>query len=357
MIQSTNQPDFTDQKIYIGIDVHKKSWKISIRTNSMELKTFSMNPSPAELAFHLHQRYPKAQYYSVYESGFCGFWIDKELRKYGINNIIVNAADVPGTSKERIFKNDSVDCRKLSRELEKGSLNAIYVPDDYQESLRSLCRLRYSLTKEQVRIKTRIKSLCSYYGIQLPLNSQQNNWSGKFIITLENICFNNTEAKQTLDILIEELKSKKIKLAFITKQLLQSTRKSEAYQTIQRLCSIPGISFITAVTIFTEIMDINRFKRLDDFCSFVGIVPATASSGERNKTLGLTNRQSKYLRYLVLEASWVAIRHDPALTSKFGELTRRMAKQKAIIRIAKKLLSRIRYIWMNNIDYVNGVVR
>lgn len=357
MIQLNNQPDFTDQKIYIGIDVHKKSWKVSIRTNLMELKTFSMNPSPSELASHLSQNYTKAQYYSVYESGFCGFWIDKELKKYGINNIIVNAADVPGTSKERIFKNDSVDCRKLSRELEKGSLGAIYVPNDYQEALRSLCRLRYTLTKEQVRIKTRIKSLCLYYGKELPLNCKQNNWSEKFITALENISFSNIEAKETLSLLIEELKNKKNNLALITKQLLQSTRQSEAYLTIQRLCSIPGISFITAITIFTEIMDINRFKRLDDFCSFVGIVPATASSGERKKTLGLTNRQSKYLRYLLLEASWVAIRHDPALTAKFGELTKKMPKQKAIIRIAKKLLSRIRCIWMNDIDYVNGVVK
>lgn len=356
MTQLNNQPDFTGQKIYIGIDVHKKSWKVTIRTNYMELKTFSMNPSAAELAYHLHQRYPKAQYNSVYESGFCGFWIDKELRKHGINNIVVNAADIPGTSKERIFKSDSVDCRKLSRELEKGSLKAIYVPDDYQQALRSLCRLRYSLSKEQVRIKTRIKSLCAYYGIKLPVNSQQNNWSGKFITTLENISFNNIEAKETLNVLIEELKNKKSKLALLTKQLLNSTRQSDAYQTIQRLCSIPGISFITAVTIFTEIMDINRFRSLDDLCSFVGIVPATASSGERKKTLGLTNRQNKYLRYLLLEASWVAIRYDPALTAKFGQLSRRMPKKKAIIRIAKKLLSRIRCIWINNINYVNGVV-
>jgi transposase len=351
------QPDFTGQKIYIGIDVHKKSWKVTIRTNFMELKTFSMNPSVDELVQHLRHNYANAQYYSVYESGFCGFWIDKELRKQGINNIIVNAADVPETNKERIFKSDSVDCRKLSRELEKGSLRAIYVPDDYQEALRCLCRLRYTLTKEQVRIKTRIKSFCLYYGKELPVNGQQNNWSGNFIRTLENISFSNIEAKESLNLLIDELKNKKIKIALITKQLLQSTKQSEAYQTIKRLCSIPGISFITAVTIFTEIMDISRFKRLDDLCSFVGIVPATASSGERRKTLGLTNRQSKYLRYLLLEASWVAIRHDPALTSKFGDLTKKMAKQKAIIRIAKKLLSRIRCIWMNNIDYVKGVVK
>ena len=60
-----------------------------------------MNPSPKELYNYLTKHYPGAEYYSVYEAGFSGFWADRQLRDLGIKNIIVNPADVPTKSKER----------------------------------------------------------------------------------------------------------------------------------------------------------------------------------------------------------------------------------------------------------------
>ena len=61
-------------------------------------------------------------------------------------------------------------------------------------------------------------------------------------------------------------------------------------------------------------------------------------------------------RHLIGEAVWIAIRKDPALLLAFNQLTRRMKKQDAIIRIAKKLLRRIRYVWKNQTPYVLAVV-
>jgi transposase len=357
MQNKNTQVNFSSQKFFVGIDVHKKSWKVTIRTNQMELKTFSMNPQPEELAKHLQKNYPNGEYRSVYEAGFCGYWIDKQLRQQEIQNIVVNAADVPSKGKERINKDDIIDSRKLARELENGTLSGIYVPDDYYEGIRSLCRLRYSLTKEQTRIKTRIKSLLAYYGKELSENYELKNWSGKFINYLEGIGFNQVTSKQTLNHLIEELKDKKQRLAKIIRELRDSTKEAGLGIKIRQLITIPGVSFITAITLYTEVMDMSRFKRLDDLCSFVGLVPATYSSGDRERILGLSNRQSKYLRYLLLESSWVAVRNDPALTMKFGELTQKMVKQKAIIRIAKKLLNRIRYVWLNDVEYVKAVVK
>ena len=356
MPNKNREVDFSYQRFFIGIDVHKKSWKVTVRTNHMELKTFSMNPQPEELVKHLHKNYSNGEYLSVYEAGFCGYWIDKQLRQHGIQNIVVNAADVPSKGKEKVNKDDIIDSRKLARELENGTLRGIYVPDDYSEGIRTLCRLRYSLTKEQTRIKTRIKSFLAYYGKQLPENYELNSWSGNFINYLEAMEFNQANSKQTLKHLIEELKDKKQRLAKIIKELRDSTREAGLGTKIKQLMSIPGVSFITAITFYTEIIDMCRFKRLDELCSFVGLVPATYSSGNKERVLGLTNRQSKYLRYLILESSWAAIRSDPALTMRFGELTQKMVKQKAILRIAKKLLNRMRYVWLNDSEYIKAIV-
>ena len=76
--------NFSNQRFFIGLDVHKNSWKVTVRTNQMELKTFTMNPQPEELVKYLQRNYPKGEYFSVYEAGFCGYWIDKQLREQGI---------------------------------------------------------------------------------------------------------------------------------------------------------------------------------------------------------------------------------------------------------------------------------
>jgi len=41
---NSNKLDFTGQPIYIGLDVHKKSWSVSIQTALCEHKTFTQPP-------------------------------------------------------------------------------------------------------------------------------------------------------------------------------------------------------------------------------------------------------------------------------------------------------------------------
>ena len=84
--------DFKGQNIYVGIDVHLKSWSVEVLSQSSVLKKFRQDPQPEALHKFLTTHYPGASYYSVYEAGFCGFWIDRRLKELGINNIVVNAA-------------------------------------------------------------------------------------------------------------------------------------------------------------------------------------------------------------------------------------------------------------------------
>jgi transposase len=127
MSQKT-QENFAGQTFFIGLDVHKKQWTVAIRTQGVLVKRLSMNPSPGELKRFLNRQYPGGTYRSVYEAGFCGFWIHQQLSELGITNIVVHAPDIPTSDKERKGKNDRRDARKLSRELEHGSLTGIYVP-------------------------------------------------------------------------------------------------------------------------------------------------------------------------------------------------------------------------------------
>ena len=114
VMKNVSKLSFQGKHFYVGIDVHKKSWTVTIRCEKTVVSTFSMNPSPEELKRHLEKNYPGGKYFSVYEAGYSGFWIHRRLRSLGIENIVINPADVPTTDKERRHKTDTWDLRKPS---------------------------------------------------------------------------------------------------------------------------------------------------------------------------------------------------------------------------------------------------
>jgi len=80
-------------------------------------------------------------------------------------------------------------------------------------------------------------------------------------------------------------------------------------------------------------------------------------SGERMVTGKLTRRGRKEIKIMLIEAAWVAVRRDPAMMLRFNGLKKRMNANKAIIRIAKNLLSRIRHVIRHQTAYEPGVIK
>ena len=60
----------------------------------------------------------------------------------------------------------------------------------------------------------------------------------------------------------------------------------------------------------------------------------------------MTFRGQMQLRSKLIECAWFAARLDPALNMAFSKLTRRMEPNKAIVRIARKLLNRISFYFI-----------
>lgn len=347
--------DFRNQEFHIGIDNHKNSWKVTIRSQ-IELKTYSANPSPEELSQYLRKNYPGGKYLSVYEAGFSGYQAHRRLEELGIKNIVVAPNEVPTNQKEKSYKTDSVDSRKLARELENGSLESIYIPGQLNQEFRSMVRLRYQLMKSSVRIKNQIKSYLNFYGHQIAEDYQLKHWSGAFIEELRALEFKYAIGKQQMEIYLKAYIENKKLMAETIKKIRSYSQEYGFIEEIELMRSVPGIGFITAATLYSELMDIERFKKLDNLASYVGLTPSVYSSGDKKSILGLKMQHNRYLRNILVEAAWIAVRKDPALTASFNEYLRRMSKQEAIIRIAKKLLNRIRYVWKNKKGYVCSVI-
>ena len=50
MRKQYNTVSFKNQTVFVGIDVHKKQWTVTIRHCGQNQKTFSMDPEPEKLA-------------------------------------------------------------------------------------------------------------------------------------------------------------------------------------------------------------------------------------------------------------------------------------------------------------------
>jgi len=349
---------FKGQKIFIGIDVHKKSWTITLIVDDVVYKTFTHDPDAQQLYKYLQKNFPDGSYYSVYEAGFCGFSVHRSLEQCGIKNIIVNPADVPTTDKDKRQKEDRRDSRKLARSLRNEELEGIYIMSQNMEELRSLVRYRKSVVSELGKHKNRIKSLLYFRGVKVPreLDTASKYWSGKFIEWLKGIEAATDHGNIVLEEILDTVTFLRAKLLKINRQFRSLDVKSDYAPIIKRLRSVPGIGLITALTFLSELENIKRFKGLDKLSSYVGLIPTSNSSGEKEIIGRITRRANKPLRASLIEAAWVAIRHDPALTLKYCELRSRMEPNEAIVRIAKKLLNRIRYVLLNEQEYVSSVV-
>jgi transposase len=349
--------DFSGQHLYIGMDVHKKSWSVCILADHFEHKTFSQPPDAAVLVNYLKRNFPGAAYHAVYEAGFSGFWTHDQLQSQGVDCMIANPADIPTKDKERTGKTDRVDCRKLARSLRSGELAGIYVPSRTAVEDRSLLRTRRGMVKKQTRSKNQITSLLAFYGIHIPEDLARSRWSKRFINWIEDIRMERTSGNYALKAHLDELLHIRRILASLNRNILALSRTDEYRVNVLLLKTVPGINTLTAMTFLTELNDIKRFSSLDRLASYVGLIPNTHCSGEKNTVTGITNRRNASLRGILIESSWVAVRKDPALMMAFDRLCLHMTKTNAIVHIARKLLNRIRYVLKNQKEYVPAVIQ
>lgn len=355
--QGSKKLNFSGQNIYVGLDTHNKQITVTIVGEHLHHKTFSQPPDADVLSRYLNKNFPGANYYAAYEAGYSGFWLQERLQSQGINCIVVHAADVPTKDKERKQKRDPLDSQKIARSLKSGELEAIYVPSKECQQDRSLLRARQRIVSNQTRCRNRIKALLSYFGISYPAQFIRSgtHWSKRFMEWLKKVDIGKS-GNNTLTIYLSEAEFWRSTLAKIVKQINVLCSEEKYAKLVALLIGVPGISKLTAITILTELEDIKRFKSRDALCNYIGLVPNVSCSDDREHIGDITQRGNKVLRTCFIESAWTAARTDPALTMKYNLLCSRMKGNKAIIRIARMLLSRVRYVLINKTEYEVGVV-
>ena len=341
-------------KLFIGIDIHKRSWKVHCASDISSGKTFSMNPNPIKLKSFVEQHFNGHEVSTAYEAGCCGFYAHRAFESYGWQSLVVNPADIHRKGKERFTKTDHIDAQVIARELKDGRLQSIHVPDVKREQLRSLFRRRNNLVKNYRKIKSLIKVQLLNQGIDVTCVFDNSHWSHNFRDWLDNLEFTYLTARMTLDSHMRYFRFVDQELRDVSTELRRYC-KEHYKKDYMLLRSIPGIGGIVACGIICELGDLRRFNSIKHLEGYVGLAPGIHQSGDNLRNTGITRRAHRLMRSYFIEASWQAIRTDPIMQAYYRKHLGKNVKS-VIVKVARKLLSRTLAVIKTEIPYEIGVV-
>lgn len=362
MKASSNSLSFEGQVVYFGLDVHKKSWAVHTIHDQVKSKPYTItDPEAGELHRRLHLQYPAATFVGVYEAGFSGYHLVRQLKELGITLHPVNAADVPLTHKDRLQKDDPRDARRLALMARGGNFEPVYVPTQEQESFRQFVRRRSDLVKSITRVQNKIKGHLHFTGSTPPeWKFEQWRLSKARLQYLEKLALEPGSSRGGRDFvlhsLIRQMRVLQEEKTQVRKDLEELTQRHYA-DLYKHLLSCPGVGPVTAMSLIGELFTIDRFASADHLASYAGLIPARHSSGEKEVSGRIITRSNIRLRTALIEAAWRAIRDDPGLGLYYNQQKqeRKLHANKAIVKVARKLLNRVRYVWRSGKEYQNNI--
>jgi transposase len=336
------------EELFVGIDLHKRRWHVTIRTVDVEIFSSSIVGRWEDL-HRILNRYKDCRIHTVYEAGYLGFWLFDLLTHYGADCIVTPPSLIPKEYGNRV-KTDRLDSRKLAQLLAKGMLKRVWVPSTQERSHRQVIRRRRQLVGDRVRTQNRIKSELSFYGVDLP--TPQGKWSQVYFTNLQRIKFANRWLQQSFNQLLEQYEFLCAQIAKQTQLLKQLAQQPMYSERVKILCSIPGIGILTAMEILLELQDISRFRRPEHLAAYVGLTPSQYSSADKIRMGRITGAGKRTVRAALVESCWYLIRKDKAMRKKYELIRARAGGKRAIVAIARNLLLRIRKMLLDNYPYV-----
>lgn len=344
MKNTTPAPSYVGEEIFIGIDVHKKTYSVVARVHQSVVKKWTTAADPASLCEQLHKFFPAGDLHSAYEAGFSGFALHRQLVSAGINNRVVHAANVEVAIHNRV-KTDSRDAAKLSELLEAKRLQGIRVPSPEQEQKRLLSRTRAQLVEERSALKQKIWMKAHQFGL---VKADETRRMSHKVFKALLAAATGEALKITLNVLHTLWQTLDQQIAHLNQQL---RRQAEADELEARYRSVPGVGPLSARVLSNELGDFSDFANERVLASYIGLTPSEQSSGERIRRGHITKQGNCHVRGLLIEVAWRAIRKDDSLRAVFARLKVRTGAKKAIVAIARKLLGRMRAIFRTQQTY------
>lgn len=309
---------------YIGMDIHKQFTVAVVKDKEgNQLAEEKFDNSKDNFANFLGEYEPK-ETKIVMESTMVWEWIYEIIESLGYDVKLANPLKTKAIAFARI-KTDKIDANILADLLRTNLIAESYIPPKETRVLRELTRERKTIVKQQTQLKNKIRALLIRRGEVLPT------------VTFSIIAFSWLDEKGGIIAQYTRLlRDYQAELEIIDDRIHEI---SDRLDETKLLCTVPGIGSIRALTIVSEIGEIERFQTSGHLCSFAGLVPSVRQSGNTLVHGRLIKQASKILKYVLIETSWSIVKSKQSTPLKefYKKLMKKKGKQKAICATARKL--------------------
>ena len=286
---------------YVGLDVHKNSIKIAVAEEGREpARLFASIPGETnKLITSIRKLGSKSSIRCCYEAGPGGYSVYRSLTAAGIDCKVIAPSLIPKQSGKRV-KTDRLDAENLAHYLRSGDLTEVWVPDETTESIRNLVRLR-----EDARIaRQKARQQLNQFLVRNGRIYRKTRWKIHHIRWIRFQRFSEDGDNVAVSDYLRQVELLSDRITNIEENLRLYSKHWKQNWLVERLQCLRGIAFISAVGIAAEVGDLKRFATAGKFMSYVGLVPAEYSSGQKERRGSITRCGNVTIRRLIVEASW-----------------------------------------------------
>lgn len=351
-------PDYSpkDYGIFIGIDVDKNKFSITVKDEHIKNVSKTMPAEPETLYNYIRNQYKDQRVICAYEAGPTGFELHDYFTEHQELCLVTSPLSIPRARNQKV-KNNRIDSNTIAHYLRSGEMKAVRVPDGAYRELRHLIRSRERYASDRKKAKQRIKALLLYTALNKEIKDPEQKWSNRYLEELKELRCSPAE-RQRLDMLLTDLDYARRQTCLILKGLRTFCKEQTAIQKhLSYLQSIPGIGFITATTVLANVGDPRNLKNVQELGGFFGLTPREHSTGNTIARGTITHLGNQVMRTLLIEAAWVAIRHDQQLDQFYHRIKAKhhaqFAARKAIVAVARKLTQIIVCVLKEQRNYIN----
>jgi transposase len=329
-----------NNQIYIGMDLHKNTSSFSVKDKEGRvIDECKIVTEPSAIKGYL-KRFPNSLL--ALEPVSQWYFYGDLIQNLGIDVHLANPLKVKAIAAARV-KTDKIDAAVLCDLLRSNLLPEAYFASPDARYWKEMVRYRASLIHLRTQIKNKIHSILFRNGLRHQFTNLFGKGGRKWLDSLNLAKHFDFYLKQYLGLI--DIFGKLIKEADnkIKKSVINN-------QQAKLLTSIPGISYVSALTIMAEIGTIERFNSAKKLQGCAGLVPSTYASGDRLVHGRLTKTGSRWLRWTMIEIAQrqLLCKRKPGFSWYYQRVKQRKGSGAAAAATARKLLAVVWRILKDN---------
>jgi transposase len=285
------------------MDVHKDSVTAAVLTDELpEVQVVQLSSDLNRVRRFFGKLATQGPVRACYEASGAGYVLQRRLEADGFHCEVIAPSLIPRKPGDR-RKTDRLDAIRLVQLFRSGLLTAVEVPDQEQEQVRTLLRLRLAHKREVKRIKNRIQGMLIYRGHHF--QETKSYWTKKHRAWLQKL---RREADGLFGLCLstelEHLEYEEQQLRAFDAEIERYAQRSPFQSVVEALMCLRGVKTLTAMTLVCEIGDIRRFASPRELMGWAGLVPSERSSGDIQRRGPITKAGNSHVRRLLVEAAW-----------------------------------------------------